>query len=142
MADGARRTLEAGVTTVRCVAERDGADFALRRAIEAGLAVAAIFTAGQALVCTGGHGHGHGDTRECDGPAEFRKGARREISLGADLIKVMIPLGGIAGEHEGMDTPQLQPDELDAAHRRPSASTSGTERASRSSSNHPPSSAR
>ncbi len=101
MADGARRTLEAGVTTVRCVAERDGADFALRRAIEAGRAIGPrIFTAGRALVCTGGHGHGHGDTRECDGPAEFRKGARREISLGADLIKVMIS-GGIAGEHEG-----------------------------------------
>jgi imidazolonepropionase-like amidohydrolase len=114
MADGARRTLEAGVTTVRCVAERDGADFALRRAIEAGQAIGPrIFTAGRALVCTGGHGHGHGDTRECDGPAEFRKGARREISLGADLIKVMIS-GGIAGEHEGMDTPQLQPDELEA----------------------------
>ena len=64
-------------------------------------------------MCTGGHGHGHGDTLECDGPAEFRKGARRQISLGADLIKVMIS-GGIAGEHEAIDTPQLQPDELEA----------------------------
>jgi imidazolonepropionase-like amidohydrolase len=114
MADGARRTLEAGVTTVRCVAERDGADFALRSAIELGRAIGPrIFTAGRALVCTGGHGHGHGDTLECDGPAEFRKGARRQISLGADLIKVMIS-GGIAGEHEGIDTPQLQADELEA----------------------------
>ena len=114
MADGARRTLEAGVTTVRCVAERDGADFALRGAIDSGRATGPrIFTAGRALVCTGGHGHGHGDTLECDGPAEFRKGARRQISLGADLIKVMIS-GGIAGEHEAMDTPQLQPDEMEA----------------------------
>src|SRR6188472_1875267 len=33
MADGARRTLHNGVTTVRCVAEKGHADFALRRAI-------------------------------------------------------------------------------------------------------------
>ncbi|WP_344898255.1 amidohydrolase family protein [Streptosporangium longisporum] len=55
MADGARRTLHCGVTTVRCVAEKDHADFALRRAIEAGRATGPrIFTAGRALVCTGG----------------------------------------------------------------------------------------
>ena len=114
MADGARRTLEAGVTTVRCVAERDGADFALRAAIDAGRAVGPrMFTAGKALVCTGGHGHGHGDTLECDGAAEFRRGARRQISLGADLVKVMIS-GGIAGQHEAIDTPQLMDDELEA----------------------------
>ena len=46
-------------------------------------------------------------------PAEFRRGARRQISLGADLIKVMIS-GGIAGEHEAIDTPQLMADELEA----------------------------
>ncbi len=38
MADGARRTLKAGVTTVRCVAERDGADFRPRAAIDVGRA--------------------------------------------------------------------------------------------------------
>lgn len=114
MADGARRTLHAGVTSVRCVAERDGADFALRNAIGAGRVVGPrIFTAGKAIVCTGGHGHGNGDTIECDGPAEFRKATRRQVSLGADLIKVMIS-GGIAGQHEGIATPQLMVDELDA----------------------------
>ncbi len=114
MADGARRTLEAGVTTVRCVAERDGADFALRAAIDVGRASGPrIFTAGKALVCTGGHGHGHGDTLECDGAVGFRHGARRQIALGADLVKVMIS-GGIAGEHERIETPQLTDDELDA----------------------------
>jgi len=50
MADGARRTLLSGVTTVRCVAEKSGADFALRRAIEAGhVPGPRIFTAGKAL---------------------------------------------------------------------------------------------
>ncbi|MFC4588581.1 amidohydrolase family protein [Sphaerisporangium corydalis] len=120
MADGARRTLACGVTTVRCVAEKDHADFALRRAIEAGRAAGPrIFTAGRALVSTGGHGHEGTDTLECDGPDGFRRGARSQIKAGADLIKVMIS-GGIAGEHERMDTPQLFPDEmaavLDTAH--------------------------
>jgi imidazolonepropionase-like amidohydrolase len=114
MADGARRTLDCGVTTVRCVAEKDHADFALRRAITAGRTPGPrIHTAGRALVCTGGHGHESGDTLECDGPTGFRRGVRSQIKAGADLIKVMIS-GGIAGEHEGIATPQLFPDELAA----------------------------
>jgi imidazolonepropionase-like amidohydrolase len=114
MADGARRTLDCGVTTVRCVAEKDHADFALRRAIESGRAAGPrVFTAGRALVCTGGHGHEGTDTLECDGPDGFRKGARSQIRAGADLIKVMIS-GGIAGEHERIDTPQLFADEMEA----------------------------
>jgi imidazolonepropionase-like amidohydrolase len=115
MASGARRTLLAGVTTVRCVAEKSHADFALRRAIEAGqVAGPRIFTAGRALVCTGGHGHEGTDTLECDGADGFRRGVRSQVSAGADLIKIMIS-GGIAGEHEQIDTPQLTLDEIDAA---------------------------
>lgn len=114
MADGARRTLDCGVTTVRCVAEKDHADFALRRAIETGRASGPrIFTAGRALVCTGGHGHEGSDTLECDGVTAFRQGARAQIRAGADLIKVMIS-GGIAGEHEVIGTEQLFPDEMAA----------------------------
>ena len=112
MADGARRTLHAGVTTVRCVAERDHADFALRRAIQRGEVVGPdIYSAGQGIVCTGGHGHEGTDTMECDGPAGFAHGVRTQIRAGADLIKVMIS-GGIAGEHEGIATPQLTDDEM------------------------------
>lgn len=114
MADGARRTLLSGVTAVRCVAEKDHADFALRRAIAAGRVVGPrIFTAGRALVCTGGHGHESPDTLECDGADEFRRGVRSQVKAGADLIKVMIS-GGIAGEHERITTRQLFPDELAA----------------------------
>ncbi|RCG26545.1 amidohydrolase family protein [Sphaerisporangium album] len=114
MADGARRTLACGVTTVRCVAEKDHADFALRRAIDAGRVPGPrVFTAGRALVCTGGHGHEGTDTLECDGPAEFRRGVRAQIKAGADLIKLMIS-GGIAGENERIDTPQLSADEMAA----------------------------
>ncbi|MEU0962730.1 amidohydrolase family protein [Micromonospora aurantiaca] len=115
MADGARRTLHTGVTTVRCVAEKDHADFALRRAINAGRVPGPrIYTAGRALVCTGGHGHEGNDTLECDGPVGFRQGVRSQIKAGADLIKVMIS-GGIAGEHESIHTPQLFADEMTAA---------------------------
>jgi imidazolonepropionase-like amidohydrolase len=114
MADGARRSLLCGVTTVRCVAESDHADFALRAAIEAGRAPGPrIFTAGQGLVCTGGHGHEHSSTMECDGADGFRRGVRTQVKAGADLIKVMIS-GGIAGEHESIDTRQLTSDELAA----------------------------
>lgn len=114
MADGARRTLQSGVTTVRCVAERGHADFSLRRAIHAGeVAGPDIYTAGQAVVCTGGHGYASDDTIECDGPDGFARGVRAQIRAGADLIKVMIS-GGIAGEHEGIATPQLTDDEMRA----------------------------
>jgi imidazolonepropionase-like amidohydrolase len=114
MASGAQRTLNCGVTTVRCVAEKDHAEFAIRDAIDAGwLRGPRIFTAGRALVCTGGHGHLGTDTLECDGADDFRRGARRQISAGADLIKVMIS-GGIAGRHEALDTPQLTGEEMAA----------------------------
>ena len=107
MADGARRTLDCGVTTVRNVAEKDHADFALRRAIRAGRVPGPrMYTAGRALVCTGGHGHESGDTMECDGPVGFRHGVRTQIKAGADLRKVMIS-GGSAGEHAAIETPQL-----------------------------------
>lgn len=114
MAAGARDTLRGGVTAVRCVAESDHADFALRDAIAAGhVPGPRIFTAGQALVCTGGHGHFGADTVECDGADGFRRGVRTQLKAGADLIKVMIS-GGIAGQHEAISTPQLTADEMAA----------------------------
>ena len=114
MASGARRTLLGGVTSVRCVAEKDHADFALRSAVEAGLVAGPrIFTAGRALVCTGGHGHDSTDTLECDGAQGFARGVRSQLKAGADLVKVMIS-GGIAGQHEQISTPQLTRDELAA----------------------------
>jgi imidazolonepropionase-like amidohydrolase len=114
MAAGARETLRSGVTAVRCVAEQDHADFALRDAIAAGQVPGPrIFTAGQALVCTGGHGHQAADTLECDGADGFRRGVRAQIKAGADLIKVMIS-GGIAGQYEAIGRRQLTHDEIAA----------------------------
>lgn len=114
VADGARRTLLCGVTSVRCVGESDHVEFALRAAIEAGRAEGPrIFTAGRALVCTGGHGHEAPSTLQCDGPDEFVRGTRAQIGAGADLIKVMIS-GGIAGANETIATMPLRPGELEA----------------------------
>lgn len=113
-ASDAQRTLHAGITTVRLVAQAFGVDFALRRAItRRALAGPRIFTAGRAIACTGGHCHSSPITTESDGTAEFRKAVRREVSAGADLIKLMLS-GGIAGENEGVDTPQITGDELSA----------------------------
>ncbi len=113
MADSARRTLHAGVTTVRLVGERGYADFALREGIEAGAVDGPrIFTAGHALCCTGGHGW-DADALQADGADGFRAATRAQLRAGADLIKVCIS-GGIAGQFEAIDTPQLTDDELAA----------------------------
>ncbi|WP_406064110.1 amidohydrolase family protein [Micromonospora sp. NBC_00860] len=113
MADSARRTLHSGVTTARLVGESRYADFALRRGIEAGAVDGPrIFTAGHALCCTGGHGW-DADALEADGADGFRRATREQLRAGADLIKVCIS-GGIAGQHEAIDTPQLLDDEMAA----------------------------
>ncbi|MFG1888766.1 amidohydrolase family protein [Micromonospora sp. NPDC049051] len=113
MADSARRTLHSGVTTVRLVGESRYADFALRKGIDRGAVDGPrIFTAGHALCCTGGHGW-EADALEADGADGFRRLTRQQIRAGADLIKVCIS-GGIAGEFESIDTPQLLDDELAA----------------------------
>lgn len=113
MAGEAQRTLQAGVTTVRLVGESDYLEMPLRRAIDAGtLPGPRIRTAGHALCCTGGHGH-DSDAMEADGADGFRHATRDQLKHGADHIKVCIS-GGIAGEHEGIDTPQLSDDEMRA----------------------------
>lgn len=113
MADSARRALLAGITTVRLVGENRYLDFALRRGVNAGAVDGPrIFTAGHALCCTGGHGW-NADALEGDGADDFRRLTRLQIREGADLIKVCIS-GGIAGEHEQIDTPQLFDDEMEA----------------------------
>lgn len=94
MADNARRSLLAGVTTVRLTAEDHGIDFMLKRAIAKGQAVGPrIESAGELIVPTGGHG-----SLEADGPAEFSKVVREQIKRGASWIKIAIS-GGISDTH-------------------------------------------
>lgn len=116
MADNARRSLLAGVTTVRLTAEDHGIDFMLKRAIAKGQAVGPrIESAGELIVPTGGHG-----SLEADGPAEFSKVAREQIKRGASWIKIAIS-GGISDTHGSISAAPMTDAELstiiDVAHR-------------------------
>ncbi|WP_380874166.1 amidohydrolase [Sphingomonas sp. DBB INV C78] len=116
MADNARKTLQAGVTTVRLTHEDHGIDFALDRSIKAGEAIGPrIQSAGELIVPTGGHGF-----LEADGPAEFSKAARTQIKRGATWIKIAIS-GGISDTHGSISAAPMTDEELstliDVAHR-------------------------
>jgi imidazolonepropionase-like amidohydrolase len=119
----ARRTLEAGFTTVRDVGAPDYVDVALRTAINddvvAGprMAVATI-----PLSATGGHGDLNGFSPYlrfegfsgiADGVDELRKKVRQNIKRGADWIKVLAG-AGVLSEEESAGAPQYSQDELNA----------------------------
>ena len=120
MAANARTSLLTGVTTTRSTGESKGADFALRRAIDRGEAIGPrIFTAGQAVHVTGGHGFKVGD-EGLDSPDAFRRAVRREVFAGAEWIKIAIS-GGIADTHGDIAASHMTKEEVaavtDAAHR-------------------------
>jgi len=71
-----------------------------------------IFTAGELVAVTGGHGSGPSGEGN-DGPDEFRKAVRREIFLGADWIKIAIS-GGIADTHGDIAASTMSRDEMEA----------------------------
>lgn len=120
MAQGARETLQAGVTTIRLPGDQRHGDLALKKAIDKGQAHGPrIFSAGEALVITGGHGSERGKIYN-DGPYELIKAARAEISAGASWVKIMIS-GGIATDGGDISVALMTPEEIsaviDAAHR-------------------------
>lgn len=120
MAANARTSLLTGVTTTRSTGESKGADYALRRAIERGEAVGPrIFTAGETLNVTGGHGWGVGE-EGFDSPDAFRRAVRRRAFDGAEWIKIAIS-GGIADTHGDIAASHMTKDEVaavtDMAHR-------------------------
>jgi imidazolonepropionase-like amidohydrolase len=96
----ARKTLMAGVTTVRDMGAKDGIDFGLRQAINSGLIPGPRMLISGRLICmTGGHGWQIG--LEANGPDEVRKAAREQIKAGADIVKLMAT-GGVL-------TPAVEP---------------------------------
>ena len=112
-ADHARRTLKAGITTVRDLGGVEGVDLGLRDAINAGLVPGPRMLVSGLLLCmTGGHGWSMG--REVDGPAEVRKGAREQLKAGADVIKVMAT-GGVMTRGVDPGSAQLTYEEMRAA---------------------------
>lgn len=113
MAGNARESLLSGTTTVRMTGSPRHADFALRRAIERGeVDGPRIYTAGELIAVTGGHGSGR-DGEGNDGPDEFRKATRQEIFEGADWIKIAIS-GGIADTHGAIAASTMTKEEMEA----------------------------
>jgi imidazolonepropionase-like amidohydrolase len=119
----ARRTLEAGFTTVRDVGAGEFIDVALRNAINRGDVVGPRM---QVATLTVGATGGHGDTNGfspylkfggfsglADGVDEIRKLIRFEVKYGADLIK-MIATAGVLSEEESVGAPQFSQEEMNA----------------------------
>jgi imidazolonepropionase-like amidohydrolase len=95
-ASAAARALAAGITTVRDTGARGRTTFALRRAIELGLAQGPrLVLCGQPLTITGGHTWYLGG--EADGAENLRVKVRELIKEGADFIKVIGSGGGTLG---------------------------------------------
>jgi imidazolonepropionase-like amidohydrolase len=113
-AANARRSLEAGVTTVRDLGGSGSNAIELRDAIAKGDHLGpTIVPAGRALCMTGGHGHFAG-SYEVDGPWDARKAVREQLKAGAECIK-LIATGGVLtkGAVPGQD--QLSEKEMRAA---------------------------
>ncbi|WP_395621694.1 amidohydrolase family protein [Dokdonella sp.] len=122
----ARRTLEAGFTTVRNLGDGDNASISLRNAINQGVVPGPrIYTAGSAIGSTGGHADGTDGYRAdlqgdpgpklgiINGPDDAWKAVRQHYKDGADLIKIM-PSGGVLDESSSVDNAQMTMQELEA----------------------------
>ena len=122
----ARRTLDAGFTTIRNVGAGESVDLGLRNAIEAGVVPGPrILVAGNSLGARGGHcdltGFPAGTFGEesaledgiAAGADGFRDAVRYAVKYGADVIKVCAT-GGVLSPGDEVDTPQVTQDELDA----------------------------
>ncbi|HET7923079.1 MAG TPA: amidohydrolase family protein [Gammaproteobacteria bacterium] len=121
----ARRTLEAGFTTVRDLGSTDYISLGLRNAINAGVIEGPrMLIANYAIGSTGGHADQAPFPPQlvepagpiqgvCNGPAECRAAVRYQIKYGADVIKFM-PSGGVLSLSDPVDVPELTQAEMDA----------------------------
>ena len=113
----ARNLLTCGITTARDVGGWDYHEIAVREAIDAGLIEGPrLFCAGRILSITSPTSPYYpGMYEEVDGPEEVRKGARKQLAMGADLIKVLATGAVNSSKRERADAIQLRPDEITAA---------------------------
>ena len=121
----ARRTLQAGFTTVRNVGAEDWVDVGLRNSINAGVTVGPrMLTAIHAIGVTGGHCDQSPYPPEkippvgpingvCNSADSCREAVRDQMKWGADVIKICAS-GGVLSISDPVDVPQLTPDELSA----------------------------
>jgi imidazolonepropionase-like amidohydrolase len=119
----ARRTLDAGFTTIRDVGAGEFIDVALRNAINAGTIPGPRM---QVATLTVGSTGGHGDITGfspylkfgqfsgiADGETEIRKLVRFEVKNGADVIKLLAS-AGVLSEEESVGAPQFTQEEMNA----------------------------
>ena len=125
--DNARRTLEAGFTTVRDLGSEIHSVTALRDAIASGLIQGpTILAAGSAISVTAGHGDSANNasrdiaamrreraTNLCNGPEDCRRAVRAQIGQGADVIK-FTATGGVNSNIAGGLGQQMFADEMKA----------------------------
>ncbi|HEY5754924.1 MAG TPA: amidohydrolase family protein [Steroidobacter sp.] len=131
--DNARRTLEAGFTTLRDLGSDAHSVTALRDGINNGmLAGPTLYVAGRLISITSGHGDGSNNTNRdiadmvhehatntCNGADDCRRAVRLQISQGADVIK-FAATGGVNSNIAGGLNQQMFADEMksiiDTAH--------------------------
>lgn len=125
-AASARKLLEEGFTTLRNMGSSDGADLALKHAIERGWAVGPrILVSLEPISVTGGHS----DPRNgldpawtsrtwggsvADGPVAMMQQVREHRQRGAELIKIM-PSGGVLSIGDDPKVQTMTNDEIKAA---------------------------
>ncbi|MBN9480114.1 MAG: amidohydrolase family protein [Bordetella sp.] len=127
----ARRTLNAGFTTVADLGASNQAIFALRDAIRAGdVPGPRIIASGSAVSVHGGHGDVNGYRDDilhllspesiCSGPEDCRRAVRLQVRAGADIIKITATGGVLSNTAAGL-AQQFTQDELasivEVAHR-------------------------
>lgn len=111
--ENARKSVKAGITTIRDVGSSNKIAADVRDAIEEGRIPGPRMRAAGAVLCmTGGHGWPIG--RAVDSPWDARKAVREQMWDGADCIK-MIATGGVMTKGAVPGNAQLTPDELGAA---------------------------
>src|SRR2546430_3381970 len=119
----AKRTLDAGFTTVRNVGAGEFIDVALRNAINEGaIPGPRLLVSTMPLSATGGPGDGDGMAPHlrfegfsgiANGVDQIREKIRFEVKYGADLIKVLAS-AGVLSEEESVGAPQYTQEELNA----------------------------
>jgi len=112
MAANGRKTLAAGITTVRDLGSKNFIDVHYRDAVDAGIAQGPhVSCSGQMICITGGHGSQMGCV--ADGPEGVRRAVRTQSGAGVDCVKLMAT-GGVLTRGVVPGVPHLNPDELQA----------------------------
>ncbi|HSP34964.1 MAG TPA: amidohydrolase family protein, partial [Thermoanaerobaculia bacterium] len=122
----ARKTIDAGFTSVRDVGSSEYLAVSLRNAINSGWVVGPrMLVSNYAIGATAGHSDSDpippakgvpqsGPLQGvCDGAAACRAAVRYQIKYGADVIKFM-PSGGVLSLSDPVDAPELSQEEMNA----------------------------